>query len=492
MSNSRLNRCDIVLIGTGVMSASFAALIRSLDPSMKMSVFETLASCAQESTEAWNNAGTGHAAYCELNYTTQRPDGSFDISKALGVNTQFDLSRELWTYLIETGQIKQPRSFIRKCAHMSFVQGERDIAFLKGRYETMVRHHCFDTMSFTDDPDMIAQWAPLIMKGRDRNKKCAATRVEEGTDVNFGALTREIFTSLSAQDGISIFYSRKVMDLCREADGSWRLTIQNTATGDLEEVYTKFVFVGAGGAALDLMKKTDLPEVRGYAGFPVSGLFLQAGRQDLCEHHQAKVYGKASVGAPPMSVPHLDTRMIDGRPYLLFGPYAGFTTKFLKSGRWSDLPRSVSPDNFKVLFDVMVDNRDLVKYLMLQIFQSRSARFEALRHFCPTAVPADWTLRPAGQRVQIIKREQGRGVLKFGTEVLCSNDGSLSAVLGASPGASIAASVALQVVERCFKDRLSQWQERLREIFPSYGINLREDRQAVYNSRARTTKALQL
>ncbi|WP_336763099.1 malate dehydrogenase (quinone) [Asaia sp. VD9] len=479
-------RPDIVLIGAGVMSASFAALIRSLDPGLSISMFEALDSCAKESSEAWNNAGTGHAAYCELNYTTRRKDGSIDIAKALDVNTEFDLSRQLWAHLTQTGWIEHPQSFIRRCPHMSFVQGEENVAFLKARYEAMVSHHCFDTMRYTENPEEIAQWAPLMMARRSSGTPLAATRVEQGTDVDFGTLTRTLFSRLEQESGVDLHYRHKVTSLNRETGGRWRVSVQDLETGQAKTVSAGFVFVGAGGAALELLKGADLPEAHGYAGFPVSGLFLHADNLDLCQRHSAKVYGKAAVGSPPMSVPHLDTRIIGGRPYLLFGPYAGFTTKFLKSGRWSDLPRSITTDNAKAMFDVMVDNRDLVRYLIGQVLQKKTARFDALRAFYPAARSDDWRVAVAGQRVQIIKKENGRGTLKFGTEVLSTADHTLAAVLGASPGASIAASVALQVVQKNFADRLPEWQDRLRAVIPGYGLDLRKDETACREIRERT------
>ncbi|GBQ10612.1 malate:quinone oxidoreductase [Swaminathania salitolerans] len=510
MSPSRLDRTDIVLIGAGVMSANFAALMRSLDPGLSMTVVETLPGCAQESSNAWNNAGTGHAAYCELNYTTRRKDGSVDIAKALDVNTEFDLSRQLWAHFVRTGWIGQPETFIRRCPHMSFVRGADNVDFLRARHAVMSRHHCFDTMAYSEDPAQIAEWAPLMMRRRTGGEVVAATRVEQGTDVDFGALTRALFDRLGREDGVEIAYGHKVIALTREdgpvsgpgpggqgggrqgggAQGRWRLTLENVATGERRQILAGFVFVGAGGAALDLLKTADLPEAHGYAGFPVSGLFLHADNLDLCSRHHAKVYGKAAVGSPPMSVPHLDTRVIGGRPYLLFGPYAGFTTRFLKSGRWTDLPRSITGDNVKAMTDVMFENRDLVKYLIGQVLQKPSARFSALRDFYPAARTQDWRVAVAGQRVQIIKTEQGRGTLKFGTEVLSAGDGSLAAVLGASPGASIAASVALQVVKKNFAHRLPAWEARLREIVPGHDIDLRHDEAACRRIREETGAVL--
>lgn len=490
MSKTCQERPDIVLIGAGVMSASFAALIRSLDPSLTISVFETLDACAKESSEAWNNAGTGHAAYCELNYTTKRKDGSIDIAKALDVNTEFDLSRQLWSHLVESGWIEKPDAFIRNCPHMSFVRGEENVAFLRARYNAMVSHHCFDSMSYTEDPALIAEWAPLMMARRNPTEKVAATRVTEGTDVDFGSLTRVLFSRLSQENGVELHYRHKVTALDRQRDGRWQVSVRDGETGGVKTVSAGFVFVGAGGAALDLLKRAHVPEAHGYAGFPVSGLFLHADTLDLCQRHTAKVYGKAAVGSPPMSVPHLDTRVIGGRPYLLFGPYAGFTTKFLKSGSWTDLPRSITKDNAKAMLDVAMDNHDLVRYLIGQVLQRPSSRFAALKDFYPSAREQDWKVAVAGQRVQIIKREKGRGTLKFGTEVLATEDHSLAAVLGASPGASIAASVALQVVQKNFAHRLPEWQERLQTIIPSFGVDLRKDEALCRSIRAHTASVL--
>lgn len=490
MSETCQERPDIVLIGAGVMSASFGALMRSLDPTLSISLFESLDSCARESSEAWNNAGTGHAAYCELNYTSRRADGTIDISKALEVNTEFDLSRQLWAHLVTAGWIDNPGAFVRRCPHMSFVQGQENVAFLKARYEAMARHHCFDTMQFSEDPAVVAQWAPLMMARRPAGEPLAATRVEQGTDVDFGALTRMLFARLRQERGVSLNYGHKVTSLQREAGGRWRVTAFDRETGQTRTVSAGFVFVGAGGAALELLKRADLPEAHGYAGFPVSGLFLHADNLDLCQRHAAKVYGKAAVGSPPMSVPHLDTRIIEGRPYLLFGPYAGFTTRFLKSGSWSDLPRSITSDNARAMFDVMVDNRDLVRYLIGQVLQRPSARFSALQAFYPSARSQDWRVAVAGQRVQIIKKENGRGTLKFGTEVLSTKDNTLAAVLGASPGASIAASVALKVVQQNFANRIPEWRDRLQTIIPSFGIDLKTDEAACRAIRADTGERL--
>ncbi|MCQ9156604.1 malate dehydrogenase (quinone) [Acidomonas methanolica] len=493
MSSPLPERPDIVLIGAGVMSASFAALIRSLDPALSIAAFETLDACGLESSQAWNNAGTGHAAYCELNYTSQRPDGSVDISKALDVNTEFDISRQLWAHWVREGWIDDPARFIRTCPHMSFVWGQKNVAFLRARYDAMSAHHCFAGMEYTEDPDIIAQWAPLVMQGRDRTQPLAATRTMAGTDVDFGALTRALFGHLAPMGGMSVQYRHQVTGLSREADGRWRVTAREIGTGKTVSVSAGFVFVGAGGAALKMLQAAHLPEAHGYAGFPVSGQWLRCDDPDLAARHFAKVYGKAAVGSPPMSVPHLDTRVIDGRRYLLFGPYAGFTTKFLKRGSWTDLPGAARPDNILPMIQVGMDNVALVKYLVEQVVQSDSQRFSALLDYFPDAAQPQWERAVAGQRVQIIKKENGRGVLKFGTEIVRAGDNSLVAVLGASPGASIAGSIALQVVETCFGDRLaSEWRDALLKIFPFYGRDFKTDAEACMASRHDTGAVLHI
>ncbi len=486
---------DVVLIGAGIMSSTLAALLRELDPSLSMMMFETLADCGQESSYAWNNAGTGHAGNCELNYTPQRADGSIDISKALAVNTEFDLSRQLWSHWVREGRIADPASFVQPCPHISLVWGAEDVAFLKARYEAMVAHHCFADMEYTDDPVVIAQWAPLAMAGRDTTQPVAATRIKEGTDVNFGALTHALTASLKKDRNVSIHYNHRVTDLTRTEDGRWRVTATDTESGHATTVLTRFVFIGAGGNALPLLQTSGIPEATHYAGFPVSGLWLRCTDPAITRQHHAKVYGKAPVGSPPMSVPHLDTRVIDGKSCLLFGPYAGFSTKFLKSGSWTDYFRSLTPKNIIPALTAGKDNLGLLDYLVRQVIQTNDARFRALLDFYPNARPEDWSKVVAGQRVQIIRPDSGlHGKLRFGTELVKNADRSLVAVLGASPGASIAASVALQVVQACFPERLTEadWLPRLRQVFPAYGVDLTQDAQACATLRRNTAQVLRI
>jgi malate dehydrogenase (quinone) len=267
--------------------------------------------------------------------------------------------------------------------------------------------------------------------------------------------------------------------------------VKDRASGRKQRLSAKFVFLGAGGGALPLLQKSGIPEGRGFGGFPVSGLWLRCDVPALASRHDAKVYGKASVGTPPMSVPHLDARVIDGKRALLFGPYAGFSTKFLKHGSLADLFLAVKPDNIGPLLAVGRDNIDLTKYLVRQVMLTPRQRFESLEEYFPNAQQGEWSLAVAGQRVQVIMPDEKKGgVLQFGTEVVTSADGSLAAVLGASPGASTAVSIMLDVLGRCFEAELPGWTPRLRELIPSYGRSIADDPELCREVRTETAAAL--
>jgi malate dehydrogenase (quinone) len=499
-SQSDPDRPDVVLIGAGIMSATLGTFLKELEPSLTITMLETLEDCAQESSEGWNNAGTGHAANCELNYTPQRSDGSVDISKALEVNTEFDLSRQLWSFLVKKGAIRDPGDFIHACPHMSFVWGADNVAFLRTRFKEMSANHCYHGMEYSEERAKIAQWAPLIMDGRDDSEPFAATRMITGADVDYGALTHLLVKHLTNQPGFDVQYNREVVDLEFEEGGRWRVWVKDTQTHEVQSVAARFVFIGAGGGALPLLQKSKIPEGKGYGGFPVSGIWLRCDVDDVSHRHHAKVYGKAAFGSPPMSVPHLDTRIIGGKRSLLFGPYAGFSSRFLKHGSLADLFTSLTPWNLVPLLDVARDNVTLTEYLIGQLLLNANQQFEILKQFFPRAVKKDWKKAVAGQRVETIKPTgetsllKTEGALEFGTELVVSADKSIVALLGASPGASTAAAIAIDVLQKCFGDQLTEsgWLPRLKEIIPTYGIDLKVDAQACRRTRAETAPLLKL
>ena len=467
------------------MSATLGSLLKELAPQWEIQVFEKLEHAGQESSNEWNNAGTGHSALCELNYTSERPDGSIDIGKAIKVNEQFQLSRQFWSYFVNRNLIRNPENFIMPLPHMSLVQGEKDVAFLKKRFESMSENPLFQGMQFSDDPETLKKWIPLIMEGRTSNEPIAATRIEAGTDVNFGALTRMMFDHLKAKN-VQVHYKHSVEDIKRTDDGSWEVKVQNIDNEQVEYHQAKFVFIGGGGGSLPLLQKTGIPESKHIGGFPVSGLFMVCNNPKVVEQHHAKVYGKAKVGAPPMSVPHLDTRYIDNKKTLLFGPFAGFSPKFLKTGSNLDLLGSVKPNNVLTMLAAGVKEMALTKYLVQQVLLSNEQRMEELREFIPSAKSEDWDVVVAGQRVQVIKdTEAGKGTLQFGTEVVSAADGTIAALLGASPGASTAVYVMLEVLEKCFPAYMNEWQPKIKEMIPSFGVSLVDNPelfQEVYSS----------
>jgi malate dehydrogenase (quinone) len=482
---------DVVLVGAGIMSATLGVLLKELQPDLDIVLLEGRDGPAQESSNGWNNAGTGHAAMCELNYTSERPDGTVDISRALKVNTQFDLSRQLWSYLLRKGALPNPDAFIHSVPHISFVRGAESVSFLRRRFEAMSAHHCFSSMEYSEDHRELESWMPLVMEGRDPSEPVAGTRMLAGTDVDFGTLTKQTIGYLTTLPGFRVAYGHEVTDVRRTGD-RWSIDVKQKG-GGRHTIAPKFVFLGAGGGALPLLQKSGIPEGKGYAGFPVSGLWLRCDDPVLAERHNGKVYGKASVGTPPMSVPHLDSRIIGGKRALLFGPYAGFSTKFLKNGSLADLFLSVKTDNVAPLLAVGRDNFDLTKYLVGQVLLTPKQRFASLLEYFPNAKFEDWSLAVAGQRVQVIMPDAKKGgVLQFGTEVVSSADGSIVAVLGASPGASVAVAMMLDVIERCFKRELPGWATQLKAMIPSYGQSIANDAELCRTVRADTSAALHL
>ena len=491
---------DVLLVGGGIMSATLGMLLQQLDASLNIVMVEQLSDVALESSAALNNAGTGHAGNCELNYTPlthtpQAPDGSIDITRALEINAAFEVSLQYWAYLVDVGTLPSPEHFINKTPHLSLVWGAKNASFLKQRFKQMQQHHLFSDMQFSDDFAQLQAWMPLMMQHRKANEHLAATYVASGSDVDFGALTKFMVDYLKTTPNFTLLNNTQVKNLNkvkdRAKDNTWHVHLKNLNTQHAKTIQAKFVFIGAGGGALPLLQKADIDESKGYGGFPVSGQWLICHNADVIKQHNTKVYGKAAVGAPPMSVPHLDNRTINGQPALLFGPFAGFTTKFLKGGSKLDLAKSLKVNNLKAMMSVGRHNMDLTRYLIKETKQTHEQRMDALREFLPQAKSEDWTLKNAGQRVQIIKNsEQKWGKLEFGTEIVAAKDGTLAALLGASPGASTSVQAMINVIERCFVTRLNTG--KLKQLIPSYGESLIDNASLLKTVRQHTRKTLGL
>ncbi len=466
---------DVALIGGGIMGATLATMLHEFDPALEIVIFERLGEVAKESSSAWNNAGTGHSAFCELNYTPEK-EGKIDIKKAEYIAEQFEVSKQFWSYLISKGIIDKPKEFINSCPHMSFVFGEKDVDYLKRRHDALLKSPLFQGMEYSDDHKKLAEWIPLMMHKRMSTDKLAATKMDLGTDIDFGKLTSKLIEHLKKTESVEVFTYHEVKDIDADGKGGWELQVNDRKNLHKQTVEADFVFIGAGGYALPLLESSGIEESKGYGGFPVSGQWLVTTNPELVEKHHAKVYTQATVGAPPMSVPHLDLRIIDGKKALLFGPFAGFSTKFLKEGSYLDLPESVNFKNIRSLFGAWWHNMPLTRYLIQQVTMSKAQRMSHLRDFVKDAREDDWDLKQAGQRVQIIKRDRFEGGrLEFGTEVVVNNDRNIASLLGASPGASTSAFAMIMVLEKCFETRLStEWKQKLLEMVPSYGKKLAE------------------
>ncbi|MFT4210691.1 MAG: malate dehydrogenase (quinone) [Microbacterium sp.] len=475
---------DVVLIGGGVMSATLGTFLQQLQPDWKIAIFERLGEVATESSNAWNNAGTGHAALCELNYMPNPTDPS----KAVAINEQFQQSRQFWSSLVDQGILDAPSTFINATPHMTFVRGKKDVAYLKRRYQTLKKQALFDTIEFSTDSRVINQWAPLLMdKRRKTDQPFAATRVTGGTDVDFGALTRQLISAMTER-GANLLLDTEVRNLTKLKDGTWRVDYRRRIGRAPGRLNARFVFVGAGGWAIKLLQRSGIPEIKGFGVFPIGGQWLKTSNPAIVARHKAKVYSQAAIGAPPMSVPHLDTRVVDGEASLLFGPFATFSPKFLKRGSMWDIVGQVRLSNIGSMLKVAVTNLDLVKYLVTELLKTHRKKIESLREFMPTAEGGDWELLNAGQRAQVMKG----GKLQFGTEVVAAADGSIAGLLGASPGASTAVSIMLGLLGDCFPDRIADWRPKLVELIPTYGQTLNKDAATAHDVLARTAAELHI
>ena len=491
MSDPQLAKTDVVLVGAGIMSATLGALLAQVEPDWSVTLVERLDGAAAESSNPWNNAGTGHAGYCELNYTPRQADGSIDIGRAVRVNEQFQVTRQFWAFAVEQGWLPDVRSFLNPVPHAGFVRGAEHVDFLRRRHDAMVRNPLFAAMEFVVDPNEFARRVPLMAAKRDFAEPVALSWAPGGTDVDFGALSRQLIAH-AAQRGMATMFGREVRDLRQQSDGTWSLSIANRRTGEKRRLNAKFVFIGAGGGAVPLLQRSGIREAKGLGGFPVGGAFLRSDRHELTAAHHAKVYTMPAAGAPPLAGTHLDVRVINGKPWLLFGPFAGWSPKFLKHGKVTDLPRSIRPDNVASLVKVGLTHQTLITYLIGQLLSSESDRVKSLREFMPGAVDSDWELKAAGQRVNVIRRVDGSDVLQFGTTVMSSADGTLAGLLGASPGASTAVPVMLDVMKRCFPDRYPSWLPTLKQMVPSLGVELAKEPELFDEVWSQTSKVLKL
>jgi malate dehydrogenase (quinone) len=474
MAGSQVEKADVLLVGAGIMSATLGALLRLVEPELEIVLVERLDAAAAESSDPWNNAGTGHSALCELNYTPQLPDGSIDITKAVDVNEEFQVSRQFWAYAVETGVLTDVRSFLNPVPHVSFMQGADRIDYLRRRREALADNPLFASTEFIDDRDEFARRLPLMAAERDFSSPVALNWTQDGTDIDFGSLAKQLIGH-GVRSGTVALFGNEVRNLGRSSDGTWTATVLNRRTGAKRRINARFVFVGAGGYALRLLQKAGIREVKGFGGFPIGGRFLRTDNPALTTAHHAKVYGCPPPGAPQMSAPHLDTRIVNGKNWLMFGPFAGWTPKSLKQGHFTDLPRSVRPNNLWPMLSVGLTQMTLVNYLVGQLLLSEADRVRALREFAPSARDSEWHTIAAGQRVQVIRPKNGRGVLEFGSAVLGAADGSIAGLVGASPGASTAVPAMLDVMERCFADRYQAWLPKLKDIVPSLGTKLSEE-----------------
>ena len=468
MQKKSVNQTDVILVGGGIMSATLATLLHELNPQLKIHLYEKLAACGQESSEVLNNAGTGHAGNCELNYTPEK-NGVIDISKALSINEMYELSLQFWSYMVKKNKNLKPQSFITKSSHASFVWNKKNVNFLKKRFNKIKEQPLFKGITFTENYEEIKRKFPLLIHGRNKLNDIALTNYEHGTDVNFGNLTNILISQLKKQNNFKLHLSEPIQKVTKTKDG---YLIKSKSGLQL----TKFLFLGAGGNSIKILQNLKVKESFGYGGFPISGKWLICNNKNIVKQHQGKVYSQAETGAPPMSVPHLDIRKIGNQETLLFGPFAGFTFKFLKNGSFLDFPKSIKLSNFKEIITVCLKNLNLVTYLFKQIILTHENRIHHLRKFYPNAKSRDWKLIDAGQRVQIIKPSKGfSGQLEFGTEIIYDDKKTLAALLGASPGASVSAASMLQIIEKCFAQEIPNFSKKIRSIFPSYQIELNKE-----------------
>eukprot|EP00928_Gymnodinium_smaydae_P063003 TRINITY_DN46711_c0_g1_i1.p1 TRINITY_DN46711_c0_g1~~TRINITY_DN46711_c0_g1_i1.p1 ORF type:complete len:582 (-),score=59.30 TRINITY_DN46711_c0_g1_i1:383-2128(-) len=473
-----IKEIDVVCIGAGIMSATVALLLQELEPSWKIIMYERLHAVAEESSNGWNNAGTGHSGFMEPNYTkpVRSHDGtlrSVTLDKVELICEQFLYSRLYWDYLVKQDLLPDPSTFIHQTDHIAIGIGKDQCDFIMKRFETLQTVDLFDGMEIAlpEEKGKQAMWAPLICTGRNPHEPICMTRSTMGTDVDYGALTKaKVAAFLKLGGDLRLFTS--VSGLRKEGNG-WIVTSRSTSTGrGVRKVKAKFVFVGAGGWALLMLQKAGIPQVRGYMALPVTADWAVCQNPEVVARHHVKVYAPSAPGAPPMSMPHLNYRQIGGKEVLLFGPFGSLTFKFLRSGSNFDALKALRYHNIFPTIGALVRNFRLATMLIKDVFKSGRHKLAEIRHYYPLADPEDWTLIPAGVRAQIIKKDpkSGRGMLQFGTDVVASSDGSICGVLGASPGASTCVAIALDTLEKCFraKPRFAEWSPKLQKMISGW------------------------
>lgn len=457
----------VIVIGAGIMGTTFAVLAKELAPELDVTILERLEGPGAGNSWVFNNAGTGHEANCELNYTPVDEE-VISVEKALKIHAQFNVAKQFWAYLVNKGAIQDPKTFINQTKHCTIVS-ESAIEELRLRFKEMSAHHFFEHMQYSEDFDEIERWLPYLMEGRPRHEKMAATVIETGTDVNFGALTEQMANYAVNELGVKIEYGTHVKRVHRSPAGSW--LVETERMGNAVQYKADVLFVGAGGGAFPLLKKSHLPFRARFSGFPVGGRFLQAAiTREQADQYRAKTYGKAKVGAPPMSVPHLDLRVANGQHYLLFGPFASFKPVLEKGRGFIDYLRSMRLHDLPGLLNVALEHFPLVKYLVSETFKGESSMLAELENFAPgISRKFDWKAVEAGQRVQIIKD----GDLQMGTEIIVSSDKTYGTLLGASPGASVSPEVMLRCLEQLLPAVVAgdEARQKLKDIFPEDSLD---------------------
>ena len=416
LDDTKAEDVDALIIGGGIMGATVALMIKLLQPDWKVKLVEQHNRVGLEASNEWHNAGTGHAALCEPNYTPDSKDGkTVEIDKAVATNNKFMTSLAFWSFLVEKS-ILPDATFIQPAPHILFVHGEEKREWLKRRVEKLSKLPAFAATEYSEDYDTIQKWSGLLCNGRPRSggEVIAASRHPDGTEVNYGLLTRHLVQSFGELGG-DVQLLSTVTALRQQADKRWLVAVHKADLTDSNQVVrARFVFAGGGGGSLSLLQMAGIPEVQGYGGMPVSGKFLVCQKLDVVEQNLNKVYGPAAVSAPPMSVPHIDFRSLYGKDVIFFGPFAGFSPMLFKvSGTPLDWLATINWHNVLPMAKMAMSNLPLVKYLIKEIFASKGAQLEALREFYPAAKPEDWTMVWAGQRIQIVNP---KGELQFGDE----------------------------------------------------------------------------